>query len=680
MKRCCKVLSVLAALPILFVTALGQTEPPNENFGNWIPSVQSRNIPAGTVVDPGSQLLYIVDSGINLNTAGFTSTQLAANNVNQLLGITGAQGEIQTNFLSITNTHPTRAITIHFRYFNDVCEDLLDFLVILTCNDTLIFDPFNFNIPGASLGGNPINTKSRIFGPDLSSAFPAIKGTAFRSGRFLIFATAAGTVFSGGQLSYQSNILFPNELGVALDGECNIDASSKTGTLFRQAPDGEFDQDQDPNEGQFRNVGSQAGLSNRNLHVFNATAVSFNYLVGHQTTAVPKGFIQGAQNDQDLFLAWGVNAWTRPAVDASGDVPQFPESPHYLPPEIGWNDPADADVPDPKALLFPGVPYGGDNDGPHALECWILAGSEVNVKASDTSTTIPGTNLLYLRNDVHGGNSIRARAANVLGLSEASASTGASISGRGVGGVSNWGALAWTSLHTAEPQNQRLEFLSFVDDYDGSKNTAVAAQIGATTIRDRSYNLTGAETMYIVQIYDNNEDKLDLTPDTPINISPPPTTPQTANLRIIVDCLLVWINGRREEATRRDGLSIFNLYEITDLVRIGNGAFDGLGATVNPLNDASQGWIRFVRDNNHTRTATLSLGAPNPTGSTETVTLTGGTIAPINPTTMDNAHDPSFVTIAQTVLKFEGFGASWWAPSAAFDPAVSEADPTVPSP
>ena len=28
-------------------------------------SVQTRNIPAGTVVDPGSQVLYIVDTGVN---------------------------------------------------------------------------------------------------------------------------------------------------------------------------------------------------------------------------------------------------------------------------------------------------------------------------------------------------------------------------------------------------------------------------------------------------------------------------------------------------------------------------------------------------------------------------------------------------------------------------------------
>ena len=86
------------------------------------PEREQPHIPAGTVVDPGSQLLYIVDTGINISAAveagQFTEAQVAAQNVNGLLGITGAGGEVQTNFISITNTHPTKAVTIHFRYFN----------------------------------------------------------------------------------------------------------------------------------------------------------------------------------------------------------------------------------------------------------------------------------------------------------------------------------------------------------------------------------------------------------------------------------------------------------------------------------------------------------------------------------------------------------------------------------
>ena len=50
------------------------------------------------------------------------------------------------SLLSRTPTRP-KSVTVHFRYFNDNCEDILDFLVVVTCNDTLLFDPFNFVIP-----------------------------------------------------------------------------------------------------------------------------------------------------------------------------------------------------------------------------------------------------------------------------------------------------------------------------------------------------------------------------------------------------------------------------------------------------------------------------------------------------------------------------------------------------
>ncbi|MGH9341408.1 MAG: hypothetical protein ACRD1R_17935 [Acidobacteriota bacterium] len=656
MKRSWKLLTLLFAISILASPALQAqaTDPsldPDIHYGGWDEAVQSRNIPAGTVVDPGSQLLYIVDTGINLRTSDFTEEQLAAENVNTLLGVTGASGvgDVQVNFLAITNTHPTQAVTIHFRYFNDECEDLLDFLVLLTCNDTLILNPFDFEIPGTSLIGSPINTGRRIFGPDLSSAFPAIRGDRFASGRFLIFATAAGTTFGDDD---QADILFSRELGNGLGGECNIDAQGGS-TNFAPGPAGNTSSTAS-SDSSTRNVGSTAGFSQNNLHVFNATAVSFNYLVGHQTTAVPKGFIEGAQSDQDQFLAYGVNAWTRPAIRINDNT--------NVEPTIDDNPQTDGST-------------GLSGDGWFVPDYRILMGSEANVKQSDTSTNITVINEFYLRNDVHGGNTFRAFFnfdTDTLGVGP-----GTNVDPvAGVGGGSNWGALAWTSIHgissAAENANQRVEFLSIVDDYDGSKNPGIAVTIGGIQIRDRSYNLTGAETQYIVQVFDNNENQLTVSPETPIGISPAPDVAPTANLRIIVDCLQVWINGVRDPDTRRDGFSIENVGEITSLALDGSGDFAGLNATIDPLEDASQGWIRFVRDNNHQRSATVD----DPFDADfDTVTITAGTIAPIDPTIMDNTNVPSFATIGQVVVRFEGFGASWWLASSAFDPDVSEADP-----
>jgi hypothetical protein len=250
-----------------------------------------------------------------------------------------------------------------------------------------------------------------------------------------------------------------------------------------------------------------------------------------------------------------------------------------------------------------------------------------------------------------------------------------------VGGSSWYGALAWISLHTTDPLNQIIHLLSFVDDYDGSKNTAVAATVSGVNIFDRSYNLTGAQTRYILQIYDNMENKLDITTTTPINISPPPTIAPTANLRIIVDCLKVWINGVIDPLTKRYGLRIQDLYDITDVVRTGSGDFKGLAYSVNPLEDASQGWIRFVADNRQTRSRTFSFTPPGGGVTiTRTVTVTGATIAPIDHVIMDNLEHPTFVRIGEINTRFEGFGGAWWAAASAQDPATSNAAVTNPSP
>ena len=167
------------------------------------------------------------------------------------------------------------------------------------------------------------------------------------------------------------------------------------------------------------------------------------------------------------------------------------------------------------------------------------------------------------------------------------------------------------------------------------------------------------------------ENKLDITTTTPINISPPPTIAPTANLRIIVDCLKVWINGVIDPLTKRYGLTIKDLYDITDLVRTGSGDFKGLEFAVNPLTDASQGWIRLVRDNNQIRSRTFGV---------RTVSVTGGTIAPIDHVIMDNIFHPTFVTIGEINTRFEGYGAAWWAATAAHNPATSNAAATNPSP
>ena len=64
-----KALTAIAGLVVLLVaTPLLSAQPQDsELYGGWGGhQYNSRNIPAGSVVDPGTQLLYIIDTNVNL--------------------------------------------------------------------------------------------------------------------------------------------------------------------------------------------------------------------------------------------------------------------------------------------------------------------------------------------------------------------------------------------------------------------------------------------------------------------------------------------------------------------------------------------------------------------------------------------------------------------------------------
>lgn len=573
-------------------------------FGGWPTQLQTRNIPAGTVVDPGSQLIYITDTGINLRkefggelaglVPGGTQAQINAAKAqsirqNPKYGVGQADSlfladgaldstKIFTNFVSITNTHPTQAVTVHFRYFNDECIDVLDFLVLLTCNDTLIFDPFNFIVPGTNF-----NTRSRFFGP--ATLLPVLPQGQFGSGRFVIFAVASGT---------------------------STDADDDAEFRFRKEDDGIIDEDhhcENLRTNEF--FGTVPSLSGNNLHIFNASAVAFNFLIGHFTAAIPKGFIPG-EDDRDQFLAYGVNAWTRPAVDLTEDDADGNTS-------RGW----------------------GDGDGPPlagANNFRILTGTEAVQNSSQTGTI--ATNFLYLRSDVHGGDNRTVLAPDW-----------------GVNSRSFYGALGWTSIHgfrdiathPEDPENQLVHLFSAVDDYNGSRHAGDAPVLG---FRDRSYNLNGARTVYVLQIYDNNEVLFEPPPGEFVDISPPPPQPEPVTLKITVDCLRVWIAVvDTASAGAIAGAAAFSVddLQVSDMFNLAPSVQTHLTKPLNPLSDASQGWVRFVRDNTNSGTRAHQL-----------------------PVVQDNAVFASYVTIGLTVLKFEGFGAAWWLAASAADPLVSE--------
>jgi hypothetical protein len=407
---------LLMGLVLLLAAGISFGQP-SELYNNY-----SVSMPAGTVVDPGTSLLYIIDTGVNLREAvgadlSLYTSPLSVTNQGPTdsggnyyapnpFGVGGAQSIynadstlnpelINRNFITITNTHPTQAVTVHFRYFNDECLDVLDFLVLLTCNDTLIFNPFDFNIPGTSF-----NTQTRIFGPAVG-LFTPIPARDFASGRFLIFATAAGTSYEPNNSGVHNDIAefrFPYEFrGISLNDTHHCD---------------------NLNEDWF---GKASGLVPTNLHVFNASAVAFNYLIGSLSTAIPVG---------NAFQAYAVNAWVRPAVE--------------------FNDVHDISLR--GAIKGTGTPMLDGND------FRILTGTEL-VRASNGQSTIAPNNL-YLRNDVHGGDTSHSIAGGMW--SDDVWENGP------IDYTSYYGALGITSLFGAAPEDQLVHFLSIVDDFNGS--------------------------------------------------------------------------------------------------------------------------------------------------------------------------------------------------------------------
>ena len=565
-----KTLTAIAGLVVLLVATPLAFSQDSELYGGWGGSqVNSRNIPAGTVVDPGSQLIYIVDVGLNLRQQAREEsgddTKSDLNDSKWLNPINSPEiaadrfdasgdplpGEFAQNFLTITNTHPTQAVTIHFRYFNDECQDILDFLVVLTCNDTLIFDPFNFEIPGEDA-----NTKSRMFGP-AEDIFTPIFGKAWASGRFLIFATA-----SGASLDSDDNAEFrypydPSEALPDVNHHCD---SLQTNTYFGK---------KDP-------FVSSNLIHGDNLHVFNAAAVAFNYLIGSQVYAQ----LISESGEVPISQAYSLNAWIRPAVNLGGDQLAEETGHENMYSELGLeklsgspNDRDDRRHPDGD-----GAPLLAGND------FRILTGGE-RVKQSDQTTeSLVDQNTLYLRNDVHGGDTGR------IGVP-----INASL---GVANFSVWWGALGTSIFgmgfDEETQNQQvINLLSIMDDYNGSGE-------GFGFGIDDSYNIGPARTTYVLQIFDHEENLYDFTVTDPKrNISPPLICPDCipAPLKIIVDCLRVWVGDVIVPQASVEDLSIYDLQKLT---LEGGGPLAHLSANVPPLSDVgdlSAGWIRFVRDN-----------------------------------------------------------------------------------
>jgi len=521
-----KLLVILASLLLLAMPQVIAQAPDDDGYNSFGDEAQTKAIPAGTVVEPGSQLLFLLDTGVNANVWDDPDPEVEDHfNSWSVLELSGGvvNAPITPEFLAITNTNPTDAVTVHFRYFNTDCADILDFLVVLTCNDTFFVDPFNFAIPGAGK-----NTSQRFFGPSSGNplglgvcdgttlpcwdpSLPGITGLVFGDGRFLLQVTASGDPIDAADPV--ADWLFPKEITGDLADCTGVDTSS---------------------------IGITAGLNDDNLHILNASAISFNYLNGFMARAVPT---PGGN------ASYGINAFTRPAVDLTVDG---------------------------NVSAFTGM---ADGDGIQAGKRYILSGTEdIYTSHFPLDITTAVNTQYYLRSETHGGD-----IKDTVDVDDPLVSQG--------------GALDWT-LWTRAAQggvpdaNQRLLPASILDDYNGSNNPSDAL------FEDYSYRTDPVITFYALQIFNNDEEPLSITVQPP-TISPPicpdPTLDPNScsiSLSVAVICLNAYNvgTGLNQITTELGDLTLADVVALRPAQ---------INAHLTPVaeGELGPGWIRMKRIN-----------------------------------------------------------------------------------
>ena len=535
------------------------------------------------------------------------------------------------NFISVTNANPAEeAVTVLTQYYNDEMKLVLWYLRVLPQAATVLVDPFDHMIPGTASDDDMDGTNvSEVFDalPEMSTDKKAGKN----SGRFVIAVTAVGAnsavddngdgdTADDGELNVRStvNVLFPTALAKDMHGTDNID---NCGVLIRAADDGDADTKDTPlvhSEHGEKGVddcsdgtGARAGdvipkdPTSKNvgdLNVDNAEPIAFNHLTGHFTEAL----ISTAAGGSDQTASWAGTPVTRPGVNNTDNMTMLDDYKTLN----GVNTDAETD------------PFGGrlaEKDG-GATERII-----VNTVAGYTSD---------------GGNKIENGTAYNRGL------TG--------------GGVVLSALHGGGEETQHvIPLLSLADDFgDTAKG------------KGGDYKLISAMTGYKVTLMDNMGDAL---PDPAAADAPifggvdDPETP--AGVSIIVNGIQVMTDADLAKCTGTMMNGAWSLASLTSIVpsaSTGMKDFAGLDAMMDPMMNATPGWVKFARsdltckkdygDGDSADGSSVEDDDGVPTKDERT--YKAGTLIAEQPNT-----DRAFVITGQAVLKFltpdSTFAGSW---------------------
>ncbi len=545
----------LVALSLSFGLADSPAGWNDDGYNSYSPfdNSQTKDTPAGFVNEPGSQLIYLLDTGINAEELYGDDVNFTSNSVLQY----GNAAPVHQNFISLTNTNPSQAVTVHFRYFNSDCVDFFDFLVVLTCNDTMMVDPFDFVVPGT----DNVNVNDRFFGyPNKADgngqSFDAIPASTFADGRFLLFVTASADVKYGYDpyinpsyydADYARMDIIPYEFINYREEELNVTCAAWVDGGGGDAGEELF--------GVYPVYGDTEGFDDDNLHILNASAVSFNYLIGFQTVA--KVTDLGAQ------AAYMTQAGTRPAVITG---------------------------PAHETSITGGPSGVGYYNAPlHAL---LTGGEYIWSEAAESGEQIfhTGNSICILRQEAHAGDQLD-RGEDVVGLNWI---------------ISEGGALGWEIFpsNAMPAEKQIVNFFSFMDNYNGRSNLAQSAQ--PSKWDDVSYNIQPVVTIYTVEAYNNSEDRWVAgdPEDQPIVSPVTPESPLTSAIAVkCINAYQIDPESNLNDAVLGEKFGEFTLQDLYDMNSVLGtdsktleGFLNVLAGSANELaNEVGPGWMRFSR-------------------------------------------------------------------------------------
>ena len=562
--------------------------------------------------------ILVLGAVLILGTTAVTDQGLAADRGSQLIF---QSNMAHTNFISILNTSDD-AVTVLVQYYNNEMEPVVWYLRLLRAGRNLLVNPFNHEIPG---------TGDAEEGVAATNVYDAIMDSGKAgNGHFVIAVTAVGantvdddaTTPDEANTLATANILFPTFLAKGLHAMDNIDecgnlaADASTTALSRHPTDKKYDCLTAAAAAEISGVDADTTTRNvGDLNIGNAEPVAFNHLTGHFTEALV-GTVAGGT---DQTASWGGTPIIRPGVNNTNNA-EMKGDYHTL------NGADGADAAAAGGRLAEKDAGGTEVENPATVSGFLNIGDNFEEGTTESTTAVDDGDGLI-------SNGTRTY--------------------RGIDG----GALELPALHGGGAESKQIMLLLSVADDFGDPG---------------AYKLIPAMTGYMVTPMDQMGNALDMEagPSDPVfGSGAEAESTSVPSAAIIVNGISVMTNANLAKCTGTAIDGPWTLSHLTDLVpeaSAGGDKFAGLDAMIDPMMNASPGWVSFTRSaltckKDYGDGDSANLGeVENPDGVpvTSPRTYMAGTLIVSEKTT-----NRAFVTTGRALLKFinpmSTFAASW---------------------